>query len=97
MEPNYFDTMGLRPVHGRAFEAAETSPGAVISNGVWFSEFSGDPSVLGRAIAVNGLPFTVVGVAEEALRAAEPARQLDAALIVRARGPERPVQSSGYD
>ena len=63
VEPNYFDTMGLRPVHGRAFEAAETSPGAVISNGVWFSEFSGDPSVLGRAIAVNGLPFTVVGVA----------------------------------
>ena len=63
VEPNYFDTMGLRPVHGRAFEAAETSPVAVIGNGVWLSEFSGDPSVLGRAIAVNGLPFTVVGVA----------------------------------
>ena len=63
VEPNYFDTMGLRPVHGRGFEAAETSPVAVISNGVWLSEFSGDPSVLGRAIAVNGLPFTVVGVA----------------------------------
>ena len=63
VEPNYFDTMGLRPVHGRAFEAAETSPVAVISNGVWLSEFSGDPSVLGRAITVNGLPFTVVGVA----------------------------------
>ena len=63
VEPNYFDTMGLRPVHGRGFEAAETSPVAVISNGVWLSEFSGDPSVLGRAITVNGLPFTVVGVA----------------------------------
>ena len=63
VEPNYLDTMGLRPVHGRGFEAAETSPVAVISNGVWLSEFSGDPSVLGRAIAVNGLPFTVVGVA----------------------------------
>ena len=63
VEPNYFDTMGLSPVHGRGFEAVETSPVAVISNGVWLSEFSGDPSVLGRAIAVNGLPFTVVGVA----------------------------------
>ena len=63
VEPNYFDTMGLRPVHGRAFEAAETGPVAVISNGVWLSEFNGDPSVLGRAIAVNGLPFTIVGVA----------------------------------
>ena len=63
VEPNYFDTMGLRPVHGRAFEAAEASPVAVIGNGVWLSEFGGDPSVLGRAIAVNGLTFTVVGVA----------------------------------
>ena len=63
VEPNYFDTMGLRPVHGRAFEAAETRPVAVISNGVWLSEFGGDPSALGRTIAVNGSAFTVVGVA----------------------------------
>ena len=63
VEPNYFDTMGLKPVHGRAFEAVEASPVAVISNGVWLSEFGADPSVLGRAITVNGLPFTVVGVA----------------------------------
>ena len=63
VEPDYFDTMGLRPVHGRAFEAVEASPVAVISNGVWLSEFGAAPSVLGRAITVNGLPFTVVGVA----------------------------------
>ena len=63
VEPNYFDTMGLRPVHGRTFEAVEASPVAVISNGVWLSEFGADPSVLGRAIIVNGLSFTVVGVA----------------------------------
>ena len=48
VEPNYFDTMGLRPVHGRAFEAVEAGPVAVISNGVWLSEFGADPSVLGR-------------------------------------------------
>ena len=63
VEPNYFDTMGSRPVHGRAFEAVETAAVAVISNAVWLSEFGGDPSVLGRAIAINGSPFTVVGVA----------------------------------
>ncbi|MYN63775.1 MAG: FtsX-like permease family protein [Acidobacteria bacterium] len=63
VEPNYFDTMGLRPVHGRGFEAVETAAVAVISNGVWLSEFGGDPSVLGRAIVINGSPFTVVGVA----------------------------------
>ena len=63
VEPNYFDTMGSRPVHGRGFEAVETAAVAVISNAVWLSEFGGDPSVLGRAITINGSPFTVVGVA----------------------------------
>ena len=63
VEPNYFDTMGLRPVLGRGFEPSETSPVAVIGNGTWLSEFSGDPSVLGRALVINGSPFTVVGVA----------------------------------
>ena len=63
VEPNYFDTMGLRPVHGRGFEAVENGAVAVISNGVWLSEFGGDPSVLGRAIVINGSSFTVVGVA----------------------------------
>ena len=63
VEPNYFDTLGLRPVHGRGFEAVEPAAVAVISNAVWLSEFGGDPSVLGRAITINSSPFTVVGVA----------------------------------
>ena len=63
VEPNYFDTIGLRPAHGRGFEAVETGAVAVISNAIWLSEFGGDPSVLGRAITINGSPFTVVGVA----------------------------------
>ena len=70
-EPNYFDTLGLRPVLGRGFEPSETSPVAVIGNGTWLSEFSGDPSVLGRAMVVNGTPFTVVGVAPVELAAAQ--------------------------
>ena len=71
VEPNYFDTMGLRPVHGRGFETVETAAVAVISNAVWLSEFGGDPSVLGRAIAINGSPFTVVGVAPAELASAQ--------------------------
>ena len=70
VEPNYFDTMGLRPVHGRGFEAVETGAVAVISHGAWLSEFGGDPSVLGRAITINGSPFTVVGVAPVELASA---------------------------
>ena len=80
VEPNYFDTMGLRPVHGRGFEAVETSAVAVISNGVWLSEFGGDPSVLGRAIVINGSPFTVVGVAPHELASTQGILRVDVRL-----------------
>ena len=71
VEPNYFDTLGLGPVLGRGFEPSETSPVAVIGNGTWLSELSGDPSVLGRALVINGSPFTVVGVAPAELATAQ--------------------------
>ena len=80
VEPNYFDTMGSRPIHGRAFEAVETAAVAVISNAVWLSEFGGDPSVLGRAIAINGSPFTVVGVAPVELASTQGIFRVDVRL-----------------
>ena len=80
VEPGYFDTLGLRPVHGRGFEAVETGAVAVISNAIWLSEFGGDPSVLGRAIAVNGSPFTVVGVAPAELASTQGILRVDVRL-----------------
>ena len=80
VEPNYFDTMGLRPVQGRGFEAVEPAAVAVISNAIWLSEFGGDPSVLGSAIAVNGSPFTVVGVAPAELASTQGILRVDVRL-----------------
>ena len=78
--PDYFDTMGSRPAHGRGFETGETSAVAVISNAVWLSEFGGDPSVLGRAITINGSPFTVVGVAPVGLSTTQGILRVDVRL-----------------
>jgi predicted permease len=36
---------------------------AVISNGYWARRFNRDPTVLGKTIFVNGVPFTIIGVA----------------------------------
>ena len=80
VEPNYFDTIGLRPAHGRGFEVVETGAVAVISNAIWLSEFGGDPSVLGRAIVINGSSFTVVGVAPVELATTEGIFRVDVRL-----------------
>ncbi len=65
---NYFDAIGVRPMLGRGFEPGEDSgrnahPVVVISYQMWHDRFRGDPSIIGRTQPLNGLPFTIVGVA----------------------------------
>jgi putative ABC transport system permease protein len=68
---NYFDVLGVRPASGRFFRPADESPGeavAVLDNGLWKSRFGADPAIVGRTIRLNGVPFTVAGVAPEGFR-----------------------------
>src|SRR5262249_22141634 len=65
---NYFDVLGVRPEAGRAFLPAEASgkgarPVAVLSDSLGERSFSRDPAILGRAVLLNGQPFTVEGIA----------------------------------
>jgi predicted permease len=67
VEHTYFNLLGVAPQLGRTFTADEThAPGseplAVLGYGFWVSRFGGDPSVVGRAIGLNGVPHTIVGV-----------------------------------
>src|SRR5579862_6771872 len=67
---NYLQVLGVQPALGRSFRADEDQvPGrnAVVILGpeFWRHEFGGDPSVLGRTIRLNGVDFTVIGVAPE--------------------------------
>jgi predicted permease len=41
---------------------------AVIGHSAWMHLFGGDPRVIGSAVAVNGMPVTIVGVAPERFR-----------------------------
>ena len=61
-----FDLLGVPAAHGRTFVAGEDEPGrervVVLSHGLWQRRFSSDPTVVGRAIDLDGEPYVVVGV-----------------------------------
>lgn len=63
----YFDVFGLVPAAGRFFREDEHSfgsaPVVVLSAGMWQRRFGSDPAVVGTAIHLNDVPFTVIGVA----------------------------------
>jgi len=73
---NYFETLGVKPLLGRFFGPAEDDkPGAnpviVISHRYWTSRFAADPGVVGRAVKINGYPFTIIGVAHPSFSGTE--------------------------
>jgi putative ABC transport system permease protein len=63
---NFFQTIGVDPLHGRHFAAEEEAVGGpnvvMLSHRLWMSHFGGDPNVVGRRIRLDGLDQTVVGV-----------------------------------
>jgi len=65
---DYFHTLGVQPVLGRAFgtevdRVRDASPVAVISHGFWSRRFNLDPQVVGRKITINKTSFVIIGVA----------------------------------
>ena len=67
---NFFHVLGVEPTLGRSFTAEETRvPGrdgvVVLAYDFWRNQFASDRSVIGRGIRLNGIDFTVVGVAPE--------------------------------
>ncbi len=63
---DYFRVMGVEPMLGREFTREEDSLSgpdvAILSYGLWKSQFGGDASILGKSISLDSRPFTVVGV-----------------------------------
>jgi len=67
---NYFADLGVNARIGRTFLPDEDrSPGAnpvvVLSYRFWQGKLQGDPNAIGQTIRLNGLPYTIVGVAPQ--------------------------------
>ncbi|MDE3155418.1 MAG: ABC transporter permease [Acidobacteriota bacterium] len=65
---NYFSLLGVTPALGRGFrpdedQVPDRDPVVVLGDALWRTRFGADPGIIGRTIQLNGMPFTVIGVA----------------------------------
>ncbi|MGA2099395.1 MAG: ABC transporter permease, partial [Candidatus Acidiferrum sp.] len=63
---NFFDVLGVKPILGRTFVAADdkaaAAPVIVMSYQYWREHCAGDPSIVGKVFRMNSKPHTVIGV-----------------------------------
>ncbi len=70
---NFFEVLGVGAGLGRTFTAEDDRipgerPVIVLSYGLWRRRFGSDPTIVGRTVAVNGRPYTVLGVTAAGFR-----------------------------
>ena len=62
----YFEVLGVPAALGRTLAATDDRPGdapvVVLSDRLWRRRFSADPSIVGRAVRLDGASYTVIGV-----------------------------------
>ena len=69
VSPEMFGVLGVAPIVGRALTADDDRSDAkvaVIGYGLWTRAFGRDPSAIGRTLALDRQPFTIVGVMGDA-------------------------------
>jgi predicted permease len=68
----FFSTLGVKLGLGREFSPQEDqhggAPSVILSNHLWRSRFNADREVLGKSVTLNGVDYTVTGVAPPGFR-----------------------------
>ncbi|MGA8221038.1 MAG: ABC transporter permease [Candidatus Acidiferrales bacterium] len=64
---NFFHILGIQPQLGRAFLPEEEQLGheheVILGHGLWERRFGADPAIIGKPVTLDGLSYSVVGVA----------------------------------
>jgi predicted permease len=63
---DFFRIVGVAPIMGRDFTAADNKPGAekttLLGYEIWKRDFGGDPNIVGQSVRINGKAATIIGV-----------------------------------
>ena len=69
---NFFQVIGVQPSLGRTFAESDDKAGApavtIVSHEFWRRQLGSDAAALGRAVMLNGKPYTLVGVLPQGFR-----------------------------
>jgi predicted permease len=77
---NLFHLLGVKAVAGRTFAAEETHV-AILSSEYWRNHFAADWGVIGKTIALDGEPYTVIGIAPANFEFPDPNTQVWLPLV----------------
>jgi predicted permease len=84
---DYYSTLRLVPAAGRLLGPNDDRPGqavAVLNHAYWHRRFGGRVDVLGTAITLNQVPFTIVGVEPAGFSGTEVGRPYEVSIPMRA-------------
>jgi putative ABC transport system permease protein len=77
---NLFEVLGVKPFLGRAIQADEDVQGGprvtVLTHASWLRRFGGDPSALGKSLAIEGGAARIVGVLPPGVTFPDPSAEL---------------------
>lgn len=97
----FFDVLGVRPILGRGIAATDDRRGGgpdgavvVLNEQFWRSRFHGDPSVIGRRLTMDHVPFTIVGITPASFFGPAVGSRFDVAVPISAEALIRGKQSS---
>jgi predicted permease len=63
---SFLDTLDVKLPFGRDFSSQEDqrggAPVVIISNDLWRNRFAGNPQAVGKAVTLNGVDYTIIGI-----------------------------------
>ena len=65
VSPNFFTTLGAKPLWGHAFSAEGSEPELILTRRFWEGQLGSDPDILSKTLRLNGRSYAVIGIMDQ--------------------------------